>query len=99
MPPKVRAGYGSSFSQRPEFSKHYRRIDRLASRVGAEAAVGTSHDPLATDDVGIATDALCNQPWMLDEIAGRVDDAGHEHLVIGQLRRLPILPLVLVARI
>jgi sulfide:quinone oxidoreductase len=40
-------------------------MDGLASGVGAEAAVGTSHNPLATDDVGIATDALCNQPWML----------------------------------
>jgi len=36
---------------------------------------------------------------MLDEIRGRVDDAGNQNLVVGNLDLLEVLPFVIVARV
>ena len=36
---------------------------------------------------------------MLDEVRGRVDDAGNQNLVLGNIDVLEILPFVVVARI
>ena len=72
---------------------------RLGAHRGAEAAIDAGDDALAADDVGIAPDALRHEARMLDEVGGRIDDAGDQDLVVGNVDRLEILPFMLVARI
>lgn len=65
----------------------------------AEAAIGTRDDILATDDRGIAQDAVGDQGRVFDKVGGMADDTRHQHLAGRQLRLLPHAPLVLVPHI
>ena len=50
------------------------------------------------DEGGEVRDALRDCFWMLNHGGGVGDDAGNEHLAVGQLHVLPHAPLVGVAR-
>ena len=58
---------------------------RLGAHRRAEAAIDAGDQPLAIDHLRETADALRDQARMLDEIRGRVDDAGDEDLVVGNL--------------
>src|SRR6266576_636689 len=64
-----------------------------------EAAVGARHDIFATDDLGVAHEAVGDRLRMLDNVRRMADDAGNEHFARGQFNFLPHAPLMLVARI
>ena len=59
---------------------HDVRVDLHAPGEGAEAAIDTRDDVLAADDRGVTLDPLGDQLGVLDEVGGRVDHPGHEHL-------------------
>ena len=63
----------------------------------AQPAVGRRDDVLAADDLRVAGDAVGDELGVLDHVRGVADDAGHQHLALGQLDVLPQPPLVLVA--
>ena len=94
--PEPLRGNAGAFGQRLEFSRHNAREYPFSAGICAEAAIGAGEYPLAPNDIGKFADALGNQNGMLDEIAGRIDDPGYQHLVVGNFCRLPILPLVLM---
>ena len=80
-------------------AQHDVGIDRRLTDPGAEPAVGPRNDVLASDQLRVARDALSHQLGMLDEVGGRVDDAGNQHLALRRLHALEHPPLVSVARI
>ena len=61
-----------------------------------KAAVGPAHHALAADEVRQAHEPLGDELRMLDDVRVVGDDAGDEHLALGQLHVLPQPPLVLV---
>src|SRR5665213_1672664 len=87
--PQLLARDRRALAERVQFSPHNAVDDhRLGAYGGAEAAVDAGDQPLAVDHLGVAADALRDEPRMLDEIRGRVDDAGNEDFVVGDFDRL-----------
>ena len=62
-----------------------------------EAAVSSRDDALAADEAGEAHELLGHRLGVLDHRRGVGDDAGDEHLALGQADVLPYAPLVGVA--
>ena len=94
-PPAIRAPSASAAS----FAQDDRRVDPDHAGDGGKAAVGAGDHPVAADDRGVAPDPLCDEARMLDEVVGRIDDAGNEDRVVGDRGVLPVPPLVVVARV
>src|SRR5438045_4993061 len=71
------------------------------SRAGdcAEAAVRPRHDTVSADEVGEPDDPFGDELRMLDEVRGRVDDAGDQVLVVWKLDVPPDRPLVRLTRV
>src|SRR5262249_37479149 len=65
----------------------------------SQAAIGAGNDVLTTNEAREAHDAVGDELGMLDDIGRVADDTRDENLARGQRRRLPELPLVLVARV
>ena len=69
----------------------------LDERPLREPAVGAADDALSADELREAHEALRDELGVLDDVRVVGDDAGDEHLALGQLDVLPEPPLVLVA--
>src|SRR6516165_2442451 len=76
-----------------------RRVDLAVAGERSEAAVGAGDQALDAGDGSEALDALGDELGVLEVIGAGVDEARREHLVLGNLRLGPDLPLVLVARV
>src|SRR4029079_1196058 len=51
-----------------------------------ESTIRTGDDPIPTYETGEADQPLGDVLRMLDDVAGMRDDAGDQHLVVGQLQ-------------
>ncbi|MFL5268555.1 MAG: hypothetical protein ACJ8AH_18495 [Stellaceae bacterium] len=65
----------------------------------AKPPIGAGDHPLSPDNVGVMADPLRDQPRMLDEIRGRVDDAGDQDLVVRDFRTAQVFPFMRVTRV
>src|SRR5262249_30252910 len=59
---------------------------------GVEAAVHTGKNVLFPQDISETPDALGHRLGVLDDVGGRVDDAGNDHLAVGHVDVLPPPP-------
>ena len=74
------------FGQRRQLGIGDIGIDRAKAREGAEAAIGLpAITRSATDDIGEPFEPLRHQFRVFDEIGRRIDHAGHQHLVVGNI--------------
>src|SRR5256885_15293395 len=85
--------------ERLELGPHDRRMHAPVERPLREAAVGSRHQVLASDELAYPNEPLGHQLRMLDDVRGVADDAGHQRLAAWQLDLLPDAPFVLVARV
>src|SRR5690348_1382541 len=69
--PELPGGDPRAFRHRRHLRPHHLGIDRGLADPGAIATVAAGNDILATDQPGIATDPLCDQLRMLDEVRFR----------------------------
>src|SRR5262245_43595043 len=97
--PQLLARDPRAVDERLELRPDDARVHFLRAGKRGEAAIGACDHVLAPHDLGVTPDPLRNQLRMLDQHGGVADDAGNERLALGELRRLPYLPFVLVARI
>jgi hypothetical protein len=71
----------------------------VGPRERCESTVRACDDAVTADDVCKIADPLCDQAWMLNEIGGRVDHAGNEHLILGDFDAFEVFPLMGMCRI
>src|SRR4030095_9237618 len=83
--PELARGKTSTLGHGRELGPHDVGIDRRLTDPGADPAVGPRNDVLASDQLRVARDALSHQLGMLDEVGGRVDDAGDQHPALRPL--------------
>ena len=96
-PPQALGGEPRSLDERLELGPHHRGVLALEQGPLGEAAVGAGDDALAADEAGEVHEALGHGLGVLDHGRGVGDDAGDEHLALGQADVLPDAPLVGVA--
>src|SRR6516164_9946145 len=94
--PQFFAGEARALCQRFELCPHDRGVDPPVERSLREAAIRSGEHVLASEEPGVADDALGNELGMLHHVGGVADDARDEHLARRQLHILPYLPFVLV---
>src|SRR3569833_3654223 len=88
-----------AFDERLHFCPAYGRVHSPEAREVPEAAVRAGDDSFPADEVRIPAYALCDTFRVLDEVCRRIENARHQHLVVGQLCRCEQLVLVIVPRI
>src|SRR5215204_6314524 len=82
-----------------ELGPYYIRRDASPTGGGIEAAVGACQDPgRIPEDRGHPFDAVSHHLRMLDDVGQRIDDAGHENLVVVQRMRGEAFEFVGMAR-
>src|SRR6185312_8919493 len=69
---------------RLELGKHNIGIHRGLPDPGAETAVTAGDHILSADQIGVASDALCDQFGMFDEIRFRLDHTWNQNLAVRQ---------------
>src|SRR5439155_5272302 len=83
--PELARGDTRAFGHRRHLRPHDVGIDGRLPDPGAEAAIASGHDVLATDELRVTSDPLRDELGVLDEVGFRLDHAGDEHLSIRQL--------------
>src|SRR5258708_40346255 len=74
--PQAFGGDRRTFGKRGELGPDDRRHDRIGlPGEGRKAAIGAGDDPLSADEIGVMTDALRDEPRVLDKIGCRIDAA------------------------
>jgi hypothetical protein len=73
------------------------RINSRPADEGFEPAVDRGDNPFATDDIGIATDALRHELGVFDIVGKAVDDAGQNDRVVWEGYTAPYLPFMLMS--
>ena len=89
-------GQPGAFGHRRQFRPHHVGIDRGLADPGAETAIAAGDDVVTSDEVGVAGDALCDQPRVLNEVRFRLDDPGNDDLAVRQLDPLEVGPFMRV---
>ena len=97
--PQAFAGQTGAGGQGSELGVSDIRVHGAEAGEGTEAAIGAGQHAFAADDGGEALDALRDQFRMLDEIRGRIQRAGDEDFIFGDIGFRPGAPFVGVARV
>ena len=82
--PKLSCRDGRSLSHGLELRPYDTRIDARGTCEGAESTVRAGDYVLTANEFRETHDSLCDEAWVLYEIAQRIDDAGDEDLSVGQ---------------
>ena len=99
LSPESAAGYARAFCHGGEFRVSNLTVYGTESRKGRKATIATRNDAFTTDDISEAAYSLGNEFGVLDEICRRIDNAGHQDQIIGQIGVTKRRPFVCVARI
>src|ERR1700680_4862494 len=97
--PKFFAGNSRALGHGLQLRPHDRGVYSPVELLLREAAIRAGDDVLAADQPRELEDAFGNKLRMLDHVGAVADNAGRQHLAVGQLNVLPDTPFVLVARI
>src|SRR5262249_22676438 len=96
-PPQALRGESCPLDQPLELSPHDGRMLALVHRPLGKPTVGPGHDSLSAHHASEVYNSLRHRFGMLDHCSGMRDDAGNEHLALGQLHVFPHAPLIRMA--
>jgi hypothetical protein len=60
-------------------------INRAKACKCTKATVGPRYNSIGPDNINKPADPLRNKVWVLNEIGGRIHNAGHKDLVVGYI--------------